>query len=72
MTRKELLETKEWYKEQIKKRNEEWEEKDLCLRIASMTIALADETCYNHYERGQRLWAYVQALRELGVVPNGR
>lgn len=72
MTRKKLLEAKEEYKEQIKKRCEVWDNNDLYLRIASMSIALADEMCYDHHERGQRLWAYVQALRELGVISDGR
>ncbi len=72
MTKKELLETKEWYKRQIEKDFARWGNNDLYLRITAQCITLADEACYNHHERGQRLWAYVQALRELGVIPNGR
>lgn len=62
MTRKELLKTKEQYKR--------WalvciqsEKKDNL--IAGTCKDLANEMCYTHHERGQRLWAFFQAMKEL-------
>jgi len=63
MTRKQLLEVKNEYKRQL-----------LCVLnssqdtpnwIMGFCLYLADEMCYNHHERGQRLWAFSQALKEI-------
>lgn len=62
MTRKELQETKEQYEELARE----------CMaseapypQIVGVCQSLANEMCYNHHERGQRLWAFFQALNEL-------
>ena len=63
MTRKELQEVKQEYRKQIKtvlKSNT-----DVPNYIVGFCLDLADEMCYNHHERGQRLWAFSQALKEV-------
>lgn len=63
MTRKELQEVKQEYQKQIKtvlKSNT-----DVPNYIVGFCLDLADEMCYNHHERGQRLWAFSQALKEV-------
>ena len=62
MTQKELLRIKESYKELARK----------CLasdapypQITGICKSLANEMYYNHHERGQRLWAFFQALEEV-------
>lgn len=62
MTRKELQEVKEEYRRIIKAMMES--PQDSPNWIASFCLGLADETCYSHHERGQRLWAFSQALKE--------
>ena len=62
MTRKELIKTKEQYKRMAQ----------ICIEqetayplIVGICKELANEMCYNHHERGQRLWAFFQALKEV-------
>ena len=33
-------------------------------QITGVCRSLANEMCYNHHERGQRLWAFFQALEQ--------
>lgn len=61
MTRKELQKTKESYRNAAKE----------CIAsdkpyaaITGICSAIALEPCYNHHERGQRLWAFFSALEE--------
>lgn len=61
MTRKELRKVQESYRELARE----------CLAavapypaITGVCKGLANEACYNHHERGQRLWAFFQALEE--------
>ena len=63
MTRKELREVQEEYRRQIKAMMES--PQDTHNWIVGFCLGLADEMCYNHHERGQRLWAFSQALKEL-------
>lgn len=63
MTRKELREIQEEYRRQIKAVMES--PQDISNWIVGFCLGLADEMCYNHHERGQRLWAFSQALKEL-------
>lgn len=62
MTRKELQEVRKDYSRQIKAVLES--RQDMTSWIAAFCLGLADEMCYNHHERGQRLWAFSQALKE--------
>lgn len=62
MTRKELQEVKKDYSRQIKAVLES--PQDMTNWITGFCLTLADEMCYNHHERGQRLWAFSQALKE--------
>ena len=64
MTRKELREIQESYRELARE----------CLasgaasaQITGVCRCIANEMCYNHHERGQRLWAFFQALAEEGM-----
>lgn len=63
MTRKELQSVKQEYKKEIiamresRKHEPTW--------IAIFCLSLAEEMCYNHHERGQRLWAFSQAFNEV-------
>ena len=63
MTRKELQEVKTDYRKQIKAALEL--PIDMPSWIVGFCLNLAEEMCYNHHERGQRLWAFSQALKEL-------
>ena len=61
MTRKELRNIQESYRELARE----------CLtsgaayaQITGVCRSLANEMYYNHHERGQRLWAFFQALAE--------
>lgn len=63
MTRKELQEVKEDYRKQIKAVLES--PQDTPNWIVGFCLGLADEMGYNHHERGQRLWTFSQALKEL-------
>ena len=61
MTRKELQQTKESYKklaQEILASNSPY------AQIAGVCGGIALEGCYNHHERGQRLWAFFTALEE--------
>lgn len=63
MTRKELSEVKQDYKAQI--RSILTANTDITIWITAFCMSLAEEPCYNHHERGQRLWAFAQALNEV-------
>ena len=63
MTRKELQEVKTEYQEMIKAVLNSTQ--DITNWTMSFCLYLADEMCYNHHERGQRLWAFSQALKEM-------
>ena len=63
MTRRELQEVKTDYKKQIKAVLDSTQ--DTPNWIVGFCLNLAEEMCYNHHERGQRLWAFSQALKEL-------
>ena len=63
MTRKELKEVQAEYRKQIKVVLES--PVDTSNWIVGFCLDLADEMCYNHHERGQRLWAFSQALKEV-------
>ena len=63
MTRKELQKVKTEYQEMIKAVLNSTQ--DIPNWIMSFCLNLADEMCYNHHERGQRLWAFSQALKEM-------
>lgn len=63
MTREKLQEVQEDYKRQIKAA---WEyPQNIRDWIVAFCLDLADATCYNHRERGQRLWAFSRALDEV-------
>lgn len=61
MTRKELLEVKESYKDLARSCTGEYR----CAEIVGVCRSIAREMCYTHHERGQRLWAFFQALEEV-------
>ena len=63
MTRKELKEVQADYRKQIKAVLES--PQDTSNWVVGFCLDLADEMCYNHHERGQRLWAFPQALKEI-------
>lgn len=63
MTRKELKDIKSQYREIPEGMLESRE--DAKNEIFGICRGLANEMCYNHHERGQRLWALFQALGEL-------
>lgn len=61
MTRKELLEVKESYRALAR----ECASSDSpYTMITGICGGIAQEECYNHHERGQRLWAFFQTLNE--------
>lgn len=62
MTRKELQEVKTEYRKMIRAVLDSTQ--DTPNWIIDFCLNLADEMCYNHHERGQRLWAFSQALKE--------
>lgn len=63
MTRTELRAVTEEYKKEIKT---VWEsQQDKSNWVVGFCLDLAEEMCYNHHERGQRLWAFFQALKEI-------
>lgn len=62
MTRKELLETKESYKDLARECTASEAQSAM---IAGICGSIAREGCYNHHERGQHLWAFFQALKEV-------
>ena len=59
MTRKELQDVQKNYKEMLLKAPD-----NIMVRYG-MIQYLAEEMCYTHHERGQRLWAFFQALKEI-------
>lgn len=63
MTKKELQEVKTEYRKQIKSVLLSTQDKPNW--IVGFCLDLAEEMCYNHHERGQRLWAFSQALKEI-------
>lgn len=61
MTRKELQEIKESYR----KTAQEILDSDYpYAEITGVCRNIALEMCYNHHERGQRIWAFFTALEE--------
>lgn len=63
MRRKELQEIKESYRAIAQ---EIIHSEDAYPVIAGICKTIALEPCYNHHERGQRLWAFFAALEEEG------
>lgn len=63
MTKKELQEVKREYEQQIAAVYQS--QISITNWITAFCLNLADEMCYNHHERGQRLWAFSQALKEI-------
>ena len=63
MTRKELREVKAEYRKMIRAVLDS--KQDTSNWIVGFCLDLADEMCYNHHERGQRLWTFSQALKEV-------
>ena len=63
MTRKELQEVKAEYRKKI--RQALYFEKDISNYTVDFCQSLATEMCYNHHERGQRLWAFFEAFKEV-------
>ena len=62
MTRKELREIQESYKDLAAScLNSSYSKAE----IVGICKQLATETSYNHHERGQRLWAFFQALEDV-------
>lgn len=62
MTRKELQQIQESYREIA----QECAASDKpYARIVGICNAIAVEPCYNHHERGQRLWAFFKALEKV-------
>ena len=64
MTRKELREVQQEYRKMITSTLQS--KQDIPNWIVGFCDNLAHEMCYNHHERGQRLWAFFQALDEEG------
>ena len=63
MTRKELVEVTAQYEDIIKKELAKGTDiKAFALGICS---CLSDAMCYNHHERGQRLWAFFEAMKNV-------
>lgn len=60
MTRKELVEVTAQYEEKIKE--ELAKGTDMEAFAIGFCTWLSDEMCYNHHERGQRLWAFFEAI----------
>lgn len=63
MTRKELQQCERDYKTQITEDGILKGEK-YC-KIAGVCEAIANESCYNHHERGQHLYAFFQAIKAI-------
>lgn len=61
MTRKELRAVQESYRIVAR---ECLNSKATYTNIIGVCQSLANEMCYNHHERGQRLWAFFQALEQ--------
>ena len=63
MTRKELQKVKESYKELAQS---VLASDSPYAQIVGVCGEIALEECYNHHERGQRIWAFFTALEEEG------
>ena len=61
MTRKELQDTKLRYQRTARAIIHA---EDAHTKIAAVCKDIALEPCYNHHERGQRIWAFFTALEE--------
>lgn len=61
MTRKELRAVQESYRILAR---ECLKSEATYAQITGVCRSLANEMCYNHHERGQRLWAFFQALEQ--------
>ena len=61
MTRKELQQVKEEYRELAEAIIDL---EDPYKKIVGIVGAIAEDGCYNHHERGQRIWAFFAALEE--------
>ena len=62
MTRKELQQVQESYRviaRECAASNEPY------AQIAGICDGIALEPCYNHHERGQRIWVFFKALEEV-------
>lgn len=66
MTLKQLAQVKADYEAEIRAAVEA--NIDINGYLAQFCLSLGTEMCYNHHERGQRLWAFSQALKELEVT----
>ena len=62
MTAKELLQVRLQYKELAR---ECQQSETPYSSIVGVCGAIATEMCYNHHERGQRIWAFFSALEEV-------
>ena len=62
MTRKELQEIRESYRELAAYC---METSNPYATVTGVCKNIANEMCYNHHERGQRLWAFFQAIKDL-------
>lgn len=62
MTKKELQQTVDQYKTLA---TDLLANQNPYAAIVGVCGAIATEPCYNHHERGQRLWAFFQALEEV-------
>ena len=62
MTAKELLQVQLQYKDLAR---ECLQSEAPCDSIVSVCGGIATEMCYNHHERGQRIWAFFSALEEV-------
>ena len=62
MTRKELQQIRESYRDLAR---ECMESSSPYAQICGVCRSIAQEMCYNHHERGQRIWAFFKALEEV-------
>ena len=62
MTRKELQQIRENYRDLARKC---MESRSPYAQIYGVCSSIAQEMCYNHHERGQRIWAFFKALEEV-------
>lgn len=66
MTREKLQEVQEIQEDYRRQIKAVWESpQNIRDWIVTFCMDLADATCYNHYERGRRLWAFSRALDEV-------
>ena len=62
MTAKELLQVRLQYKDLAR---ECLQSESPYAQITGICRAISTEMCYNHHERGQRIWAFFSALEEV-------